>query len=176
MAINDEAFDREPPDRHVIRCLSVVHIARGEILYRFASSSWHPHFWYASRWWISARTHEQVRRMMAQSPVPQWVARTAFGVKLKWNPKEDETNLMDIVVRATVLQDLKAWVGRGKPQYEVAPNGMRVKWGCRAGTDLDLEQYFIPGISDPHGFTPIGQQALSICHDATSVAGTPPWR
>jgi len=176
MVINDDAFAREPPDRSAIRRLSVVHITRGEILYRFASSTWHPHFWYASPWWMPTRTYEQVRRMMAQSPIPQWVAHTALGVKLKWDPRKDEVNLMDIVVRATVLQDLKAWVGRGKPQYEVAPNGIRVKWGCRAGTHLDVEQYFIPGISDPHGFTPTGRRALSICHDAVSVPGAPPWR
>jgi hypothetical protein len=82
---------------------------------------------------------------------------------------------MDLIVSARVLSELRAWSGRGKPQYERSPNGIRVKWGSRSRALLDVKQYFIPGISDNNGLTKIGRQALEISHEAISIEGEQPW-
>jgi hypothetical protein len=54
---------------------------------------------------------------------------------------------MDVVIRAEVVREVQAFVGRGHTQYEAAPNGFRVTWTGWSS----VQQLFIPELARGRG-------------------------
>ncbi len=103
IAINDEFFEQDKKTaKNILRAVQPVTILRGETLYRFASTTWHPHFWFASPWWVSKQTYQHIQKQLKLSVIPNWIARTTLGVKVGWS------NRMDLIVRARVRSELRA--------------------------------------------------------------------
>jgi hypothetical protein len=69
---------------------------------------------------------------------------------------------MDVLERAVVAEDMKAYCGSVSTQYRArGPNGIFITWRGAA----DIEQYFIPGISQPKpgtGLTDPGRRAMQV--------------
>ncbi len=81
-----------------------------------------------------------------------YLGRAAMAVQQSWNKA-------DVLIKARVQQDIKAFVGRAQPQYrERAPNGIYFTMQGWPGA----EQIFIPNIGDRHGRTPLGLQGLLV--------------
>ncbi|MGB9180918.1 MAG: hypothetical protein WCB68_16925 [Pyrinomonadaceae bacterium] len=132
----------------------------GLTLFRFASSDKPPETWAAGAWWIADHDY---RKILAEHRVSQirhrkdgltlgYLARAATAVRNEWS-------LMDIVVKAIVREDVMAFVGYGHTQHkEILPNGMYITiqgWP-------EIEQIFIPNISDRNGRTLLGYKALQV--------------
>ena len=66
---------------------------------------------------------------------------------------------MDILVRGMVSEDINVFTGPGATQYhEEMPNGMLITYkGWK-----NIEQLYLPNISDRSGFTPLGLKAISV--------------
>jgi hypothetical protein len=143
-----------------MRSPRVVTLAAGQVLFRFASSDRPAASWAAGAWWLFEHDY---RKILAQHLISQkqhgadgltlgYLGRVATAVKQGWSKT-------DVVIKAVVNQEIKAFVGRGRPQYkERAPNGIYYTF---SGWH-DTEQIYIPNIGDRHGRTLLGYQALNI--------------
>jgi hypothetical protein len=129
----------------------------GTTVVRFASSATWSDRWARSPWWIdeSAYQHlEAVRRHSlkvhdndpGRAMTLGLLAKQALAVKQRWS-EDGPSNLMDMVIRAEVVREVQAFVGRGHTQYEAAPNGFRVTWTGWSS----VQQVFIPELARGRG-------------------------
>jgi hypothetical protein len=136
----------------------VVTLNAGDILFRFASTNRPKDRWAASPWWMFERDYRRIIKAHEESDLSLGLlARSAMAVQPSYSR-------MDVAIKAVVLQDINAFCGLGRPQYrEVLPNGMYLTlrgWS-------DVEQLFIPNISDSAGRTSLGYQALHVMRQKT---------
>ena len=156
--LNDDLETQKAPDEALkgLRSPRVVTLAHGEFIYRFASSQTPRSLVAASPWWIREQDHRRILARVAQGKLSTgFVARSSLAVQQSWG------NLMDVLVRAVVLEDIKAFCGSARTQYrEQAPNGMFITWRGAA----NIEQLFIPGVSQPKGagLTDLGRRAIQL--------------
>jgi hypothetical protein len=166
MSLNDNlTLDRLTPEvaelvRSGVRNPHVKSLSPGAKLYRFACSSVSKPLWPAGPWWIQQTAFHQIVQQVVQQPDGLglgWTARRALAIRQGWST-------VDAVVEAIVAEKINVFCGFGKKQYrEVAPNGMYVTWEGWP----NIEQLFIPFISDKAGLTKIGQRALTIYRSDT---------
>ncbi len=138
-----------------IRNPTVKQLSPGAKLYRFASSKYPPASWPAGPWWVQQQAFHRIVQEAAQQPAEfglGWAARRALAIQQGFST-------VDAVVEATVAETIYVFCGRGTKQYrEQAPNGIYVTWEGWP----DIEQLFIPNISDGGKLTPAGQRVLNI--------------
>lgn len=147
-----------------MRSPRVVTLHAGDVVFRFASTQSPNESWAAGPWWATEMDYRKVISEHTRSQHEHgddgfslgYVGRTAFAVQPSWSK-------MDIVVKAIVLNDIKAFAGRGQRQHrEVLPNGMHLTLSGWA----EVDQIFIPGIGAWDGSmvqrTTLGFQALKV--------------
>lgn len=162
---NDLSFENLPDAARQsiesgMRSPRVVTLTAGQVLFRFASSDSSPALWAAGAWWLFEHDYQKIleqhlisqKQHGADGLTLGYLGRVATAVKQGWSRT-------DVVVKAVVGQEIKAFVGRGRPQYkERAPNGIYYTF---SGWH-DTEQIYIPNIGDRHGRTLLGYQALNV--------------
>jgi hypothetical protein len=155
MPLNDALNLSQLPDsaRRGLRSPRIVTLTAGQILYRFASTSSPAHLWAAGPWWMYEHDYHKIIAQHQQGKLSLgYLGRSAMAVQQSWSK-------MDVVVKAVVSQDIKAFAGRGRTQYrEMTPNGMFI---TLTGWE-NVEQLFIPNIGDRNGRTSLGWQALNV--------------
>jgi hypothetical protein len=155
MALNEDLDVKNLPNaaRDGLRQPRVVTLEEGEVLFRFASTDRPNNLWAASPWWMYERDYRKIVQAHEESELSMGLlGRSAVAIQPSFSRA-------DVVVKARVLQDIKAFCGLPRTQYrELLPNGM---WLTLRGW-AHVEQLFIPNISGPHGRTPLGYQALSV--------------
>jgi hypothetical protein len=162
MALNDTLDLSRLPDnaRAGLRSPQVVTLNAGQGLFRFSSTSSPQHLWAAGPWWMYEHDYQKIVAEYQLSRARHgedgltlgYLGRAAMAVKQSWSK-------MDVVVKAIVSQDIKAFAGLGRSQFnERMPNGIRITWKGWP----NVQQLFIPNISDKHGLTLAGQQALLV--------------
>lgn len=127
----------------------------GMRLYRFASDKLDRAFWPAGPWWVDRSTFNHIVQQAIRQPAGfgvGWSARRALAIRQQWSR-------VNILVEAEVAEKIYVFHGRGTTQYrEPTPNGMYITWEAWR----NVEQLFLPYISDRHGLTPLGRRALHI--------------
>jgi hypothetical protein len=126
---------------------TVVMLAAGDVLFRFASST-NPQTgvdipsdqWARGAWWFQEADYRLIlQRYQAGRLGLGTVARGAGAVQPSWS-------LMNVSIKARLLDDIKVYVGKGSTQYrDELPNGMYV---TQTGWP-DIDQVYIPGIRGP---------------------------
>lgn len=157
--LNDDLETQKVPEEALkgLRSPRVVTLAHGEFIYRFTSSQTPHNLVAASPWRIREQDHRRILAKVPGGKLPTgFVARSSLAVRQSWG------SLMDVLVRAVVAEDMKAYCGSVRTQHrKQAPNGMFITWRGAA----DIEQYFIPGISQPKpgtGLTDLGRRAMQV--------------
>ncbi len=126
---------------------TVVTLHEGEVLFRFASSKdprsgndIHSGLWARGAWWFREADYRAIlQRYHAGRLGLGTVARSAGAVQPSWS-------LMDVSIKARLVDDINVYVGKGAPQYrDQLPNGMYVTQ--RGWPDVD--QVYIPGMRGP---------------------------
>lgn len=123
---------------------TVETLAAGETIFRFASTK-KPKSgedvpsdrWARGPWWFRDADYRKIlQRYQAGGLGLGTVARSAGAVQPSWS-------LMNVSIKARLLDDIKVYIGKGSTQYrDVLPNGMYVTltgWP-------DIEQVYIPDI------------------------------
>ncbi len=162
MPINDDLDLINLPDiaGSGLRSPRVVTLTSGQVLFRFASTTSRPETWAAGPWWMYDYDYYKIVAAYEESRAQHgkdgltlgFLGRAAAAVKQSWSKT-------DVVVKAVVNNDIKAFAGPGRSQYnERMRNGIQVTWrGWR-----NVEQLFIPNIGDCNGRTSLGYQALLV--------------
>jgi len=123
---------------------TIVTLAAGLRLYRFASTKntktgdgIPSGQWARGAWWFQEECYKKIiQRYQAGKLGLGTVARTAGAVQPSWS-------LMNVSIKAELMQDLKVYVGKGSTQYrDELPNGMHV---TLSGWP-DVDQIYIPDI------------------------------
>jgi hypothetical protein len=160
--LNDDLSLSKLPEsaRAGLRSPRIVTLNAGQVLYRFASTSLAQQLWPAGPWWMHERDYQKIVAEYERSRARHgedgltlgYLGRAAMAVKQSWSK-------MDVVVKARVGHDIKAFAGLGRSQFnEQMPNGIRITWQGWP----NVEQLFIPNISDRHGLTSTGHKALLV--------------
>ncbi len=152
--------------RQGMRQIRVVTLDAGQILFRFASTKRHDGTpipsdrWAASPWWMLEQDYRQINRVFEQGRLVHgedslslgFIGRSAVAVQQSWSR-------VDVVIKAHVLSEINVFSGPGRTQYrEMAPNGLFITlpgWP-------DVEQLFIPNISDRNGRTALFSRAILV--------------
>lgn len=126
---------------------TVATLHAGDDLFRFASTK-NPQTgadipsdqWARGAWWFQEADYRTIlQRYHAGRLGFGTVARVAGAVQPSWS-------LMDVSIKARLIDDIKVYVGKGSTQYrDELPNGMYVTltgWP-------DITQVYIPGIRGP---------------------------
>ena len=137
-----------------VRCLPL-----GTKLYRFACADYPRPSWPAGPWWVGRKAFSRI----LQEAIRQdgelglgWSARRALAIQQQWSK-------VNALVEATVAEEIYVFAGIGANQYrEPAPNGMVITWQAWK----NIEQFFLPGVSDHGGLTDLGRRALNIYRSA----------
>lgn len=155
MPLNADLKLSDLPDsaKNGLRQARIVTLTSGESIFRFASTDRPNSMWAASPWWMYERDYRKIIQAHEESDLTLgFLGRSAMAVQPSYS-------LMDVSVKAFVLQDINAFCGLGRPQYrEALPNGMFLTirgWP-------NVEQLFIPNISGPLGRTSLGYQVLGV--------------
>lgn len=142
-----------------IRAPRVRRLPPGMKLYRFACADNAPTHWPAGPWWVGQKTfHRIVQEAIRQDSQfgMGWAARHALAIRQQWSK-------VNALVEAVVAEEIYVFAGTGKNQYrEPAPNGMLVTWAAWP----NVEQMFLPHISDRFGLTDLGRRALTVYRSA----------
>jgi hypothetical protein len=130
-----------------IRNPKVVTLSAGEAVFRFASTR-NPQTgadvpsdqWARGAWWFREADYRTILQKYHTGRLGfGTVARMAGAVQPSWS-------LMDVSVKAELLDDIKVYTGKGATQYrDELPNGMYVTltgWP-------DVDQLYIPGMRGP---------------------------
>jgi hypothetical protein len=137
-----------------------VTLGVGETLYRFASSDAPEATWAAGAWWLYERDFRKVVEQFRISRERHgedgltlgWLGRVAAAVRQGWSRT-------DVLVKASVRKDLRAFAGRGRTQYkERGPNGILYTYSGWP----EVEQLYLPGVGDRAGLTPLGAESLHV--------------
>jgi hypothetical protein len=130
-----------------IRNPTVVTLSAGDTIFRFASTR-NPQTgadipsdqWARGAWWFREADYRTiVQRYQAGKLGFGTVARMAGAVQPSWS-------LMDVSIKARLLDDIKVYTGKGSTQYrDELPNGMYV---TQTGWP-DIDQLYIPGMRGP---------------------------
>jgi hypothetical protein len=123
---------------------TVTTLHAGDSLYRFASTKntqtgadIPSDQWARGAWWFQEADYRLIlQRYHAGRLGLGTVGRIAGAVQPSWS-------LMDVSIKARLLEDLKVYVGKGSTQYrDELPNGMYI---TQTGWP-DITQVYIPGI------------------------------
>lgn len=161
MLNNDLDLSKLPDTaRSGMRSPRVVTLKSGQVLFRFASTTTGSEMWAAGPWWMYEHDYHKIIAAYLESRAQHgedgltlgFLARAAVAVKQSWSRT-------DVVVKAIVNNDVKAFAGTGRSQYnESMPNGMHVTWRGWP----NVTQLFIPNIGDRNGRTLLGYQSLLV--------------
>lgn len=162
MLLNEDLGLNKLPDiaRSGLRSPRVVTLTSGQVLFRFASTTSRRDTWAAGPWWMYEHDYHKIIAAYLESRAQHgedgltlgFLARAAVAVKQSWSRT-------DVVVKAIVNNDVKAFAGAGRSQYnESMPNGMHVTWRGWP----NVTQLFIPNIGDRNGRTLVGYQSLLV--------------
>lgn len=162
MNLNSDLDLSKLPDiaRSGLRSPRVVTLTSGQVLFRFASTTNPREIWAAGPWWMYEHDYNKIVAAYLESRAQHgedgltlgFLGRAAAAVKQAWSKT-------DVVVKAVVNNNVKAFAGGGRSQYnEPLPNGMHVTWRGWP----NVEQLFIPNIGDRNGRTLVGYQALLV--------------
>jgi len=130
-----------------IRNPMVMTLSAGDVIFRFASTK-NPlsgadipsDQWARGAWWFQEADYRRINeRYRAGQLGFGTVARSAGAVQPSWS-------LMDVSIKARLLDDIEVYAGPGLTQYrDQLPNGMYVTmkgWS-------DIVQLYIPGMRGP---------------------------
>ena len=130
-----------------IRNPTVMTLYAGDVIFRFASTK-NPlsgaeipaNQWARGGWWLQEADYRRInQRYRAGLLGFGTVARSAAAVQPSWS-------LMNVSIKARLLDDIKVYAGKGLSQYrDQLPNGMYVT----AQGWSDIVQLYIPGMGGP---------------------------
>ncbi|MFO0959727.1 MAG: hypothetical protein U0800_20200 [Isosphaeraceae bacterium] len=130
-----------------MRSPAVTTLSAGDELFRFASTR-NPQTgaeipsdrWARGAWWFREEEYRKIlQRYHAGRLGLGTVARSAGAVQPSWS-------LMDVSIKARLLQDIRVYAGKGSTQHrDELPNGMFMTLAGWA----DITQIYIPGIRGP---------------------------
>ena len=122
---------------------TVTMLKAGDNLFRFASTKTSTgadipsEEWANGAWWFSEKDHNVIVTRFNAGKLPLGtVARVAGAVQPSWSR-------MDVSIKATLLQDIYVYIGKGSAQYrEELPNG----WFITQKGWADIDQIYIPNM------------------------------
>ena len=129
-----------------IRAPEIITLPAGQVIFRFASTMrldkgtrkpTNSADWVRGAWWVTETDYQKIiSRFRSGSVSLGTVARGALAVQPSWS-------LMDVSIKAHLLNDMKVYTGQGSTQYhDVLPNGMKMTLPGWA----DIKQLYLPGM------------------------------